>query len=571
MEKKSHDSGMHSENGYNISRDSLTPKQKRLILQRRKRRRISKRVGIVLCLIEFVLFALAMITVYRLGIVPMRYLVAAGALIAAVSVFALVSQFAKHKLPGKIIAVVLAFLCGFTTFYANVTLDALSAVTGANTEQHQYSIVVAASDSAESMSDVADYTFEYVSGMDSSNLTKLEEMIAKDTDKTPTVEEVSDWQTVITNVSTGSQIAVIVPENIRDSISSIMTTFDTDTKVLKTYTISEIVTESDSSSNSSNVDVSMEPFALYIAGNDEEGPIGTTGNNDVNLVVVVNPETRQILIISTPRDSYVSIVSDTGEVMEKDKLTHAGDYGVAYSMATLEHLYNVDLDYYFRLNFTGCAGIVDAIAPITVHSDVDFTTTEDTYPEPLTFYAGDNVIDNGEYALAFCRERHAFPLGDIQRGKNQMYVLTAIINRVSSPAILTRYTSLMESIKDLFNTNMPQSAFTKLVNMTLEDSTWNIQTYSTMYDSFESLYSPLLTFNVDMTILDETSVQIVTEMIDKVEAGDVFDVNSYALERYTELGGANPDRAADALSGDTDSTSSETTSETSETTTAAAG
>ena len=570
MKNKSHDSGMHSENGYNISRDSLTPRQKRLILERRKRRRISKRVGIVLCLIEIVLFVLAMITVYRLGIVPTRYLAAAGVLLAAISVFALVGQFAKHKLPGKIIAVVLAFLCGFTTFYANVTLDALSAVTGATTEQYQYSVVVSASDSAESMSDVADYTFEYVSGMDTSNLTKLEQLIAKDIDQDPSVEEVSDWQTVISNVSSGSNVAVIVPESIRDSIASIMTTFNTDTKVLKTYTISEIVTESSSSSSSSSVDVSMEPFALYIAGNDEEGEIGTTGNNDVNLVVVVNPTTRQILIISTPRDSYVSIVTDTGEVMEKDKLTHAGDYGIAYSMATLDNLYSVNLDYYFRLNFTGCVGIVDAIAPITVHSDVDFTTTEDTYPEPITFHAGDNVIDNGEYALAFCRERHAFALGDIQRGKNQMYVLTGIINRLSSPAILTRYTSLMESIKDLFNTNMPQSSFTKLVNMTLEDSTWNIQSYSTMYDSFATLYSPLLTFNVDMTILDETSVQIVTEMIDKVEAGDVFDVNSYALERYTELGGANPERAAESLSGD-NSTESTDSTESTTTTTAAAG
>lgn len=559
------DNGMHSENGYNIRRDSLTPRQKRLILQRRRKRRISKRIGIVLSCIEIVLFVLAMITVYRLGVIPGKYFIAAGLIIGVISFFALMSQFAKHKLPGKIIAVVLAFMCGFVMFYANVTMDALSSITGANTESYQYSVVVAAEDSAESMTDVADYTFEYVSGMDSSNLDKLMTMIAKDTKTEPASKEASDWQTVIGDLSTGSGIAIIVPESIRDSISSIMTTFSTDTKVLKTYTIQETVPESNTSS--SKVNVSMEPFALYIAGNDQEGEIGTTGNNDVNLVVVVNPKTRQILIVSTPRDSYIPIVTDTGTVMEKDKLTHAGDYGVGYSMATLEHLYDVSLDYYFRLNFTGCAGIVDAIAPITVHSDVDFTTTPDTYPEPLTFYAGDNVIDNGDYALAFCRERHAFPLGDIQRGKDQMYVLTGIIDRVSSPAILTRYTSLMESIKDLFNTNMPQSNFTKLVNMTLQDSTWNVQTYSTMYDSFTTEYSPLLTFNVDMTILDETSVQIVKELIDKTEAGEVFDVNTYAAERYIELGGAHPDRAADALSGDTDST----TDTTAATTTAAAG
>ncbi len=554
------DNGMHSENGYNIRRDSLTPRQKRLILQRRKRRRLSKRIGIILCCIEIALFALAMVTVYRLGVVPARYLLAAGGVIAAISVFALVSQFAKHKLPGKIIAVVLAFMSGFVTFYATVTMDALSNITGANTEEYQYSVVVAAGDSAQAMGDVADYSFEYVSGMDSSNLDKLLTMIEKDTKSDPASREISDWQTAVGDLTTGSGVALIVPESIRESISTIMSTFSSDTKVLKTYTIRETLTEG-AGSATNKVDVSMDPFALYIAGNDQEGEIGTTGNNDVNLVVVVNPKTRQILIVSTPRDSYVPIVSDSGKVMDRDKLTHAGDYGVGYSMATLEHLYDVDLDYYFRLNFTGCAGIVDAIAPITVHSDVDFTTTPDTYPEPLTFHAGDNLIESGDYALAFCRERHAFPLGDIQRGKDQMYVLTGIIDRVSSPAILTRYTSLMESIKDLFNTSMPQSSFSKLVNMTLQDPTWNVQTYSTMYDSFTKAYSPLLTADVDMTILDETSVQIVKELIDKTEAGDVFDVNTYAAQRYTTLGGAHPDRAADALSGDTDSsTAAQTTS-----------
>lgn len=554
------DNGMHSENGYNIRRDSLTPRQKRLILQRRKRRRLSKRIGIILCCIEIALFALAMVTVYRLGVVPARYLLAAGGVIAAISVFALVSQFAKHKLPGKIIAVVLAFMCGFVTFYATVTMDALSNITGATTEEYQYSVVVAAGDSAQAMGDVADYSFEYVSGMDSSNLDKLLTMIEKDTKSDPASREISDWQTAVGDLTTGSGVALIVPESIRESISAIMSTFSSDTKVLKTYTIRETLTEG-AGSATNKVDVAMDPFALYIAGNDQEGEIGTTGNNDVNLVVVVNPKTRQILIVSTPRDSYIPIVSDSGKVMDRDKLTHAGDYGVGYSMATLEHLYDVDLDYYFRLNFTGCAGIVDAIAPITVHSDVDFTTTPDTYPEPLTFHAGDNLIESGDYALAFCRERHAFPLGDIQRGKDQMYVLTGIIDRVSSPAILTRYTSLMESIKDLFNTSMPQSSFSKLVSMTLQDTTWNVQTYSTMYDSFTKAYSPLITADVDMTILDETSVQIVKELIDKTEAGDVFDVNTYAAQRYTTLGGAHPDRAADALSGDTDSsTAAQTTS-----------
>ncbi len=46
---------------------------------------------------------------------------------------------------------------------------------------------------------------------------------------------------------------------------------------------------------------------MYISGNDDYGTISDTGRSDVNILAVINPETRQVMLISTPRDYYITI------------------------------------------------------------------------------------------------------------------------------------------------------------------------------------------------------------------------------------------------------------------------
>ena len=61
---------------------------------------------------------------------------------------------------------------------------------------------------------------------------------------------------------------------------------------------------------------------------------------------------------------------------------------------------------------------------------------------------------NGEQALAFSRERYAFKEGDRERGRNQMRVITGIIQKVMSPSIITNYMSLLDSLHSSFQTNL---------------------------------------------------------------------------------------------------------------------
>ena len=197
-----------------------------------------------------------------------------------------------------------------------------------------------------------------------------------------------------------------------------------------------------------NPSESSDVFTFYISGIDTRGEMTESSRSDVNIIAAVNTNTKQILLVSTPRDYYVPLSISDGV---PDKLTHAGIYGVKVCVETMELLYDIDIDYYFRLNFKNFVNFIDALGSITVHSDYEFDIqTGGGYHVVV----GDNLMD-GETALAFARERYSFASGDRQRGKNQMYVIQGVLNKLSniSPDGDTDVLSTMA--EGFFETDMP--------------------------------------------------------------------------------------------------------------------
>ena len=221
--------------------------------------------------------------------------------------------------------------------------------------------------------------------------------------------------------------------------------------------------------------ITKEPFVVYLSGVDNRGELTEKARSDVNILAVVNPSTKRVALINTPRDYYVDLAGTDS----KDKLTHAGLYGVETSMATLGNLYGVNVDDYIRINFAGFISIIDAIGGVDVYSDQAFTSVGSPgYYDPTTFAEGWNHLD-GKSALAFARERHAFKTGDIQRGINQMKVIDAMAEKLKSPALLMSFSKLMDAMSDCFVTSLSQEQISALVRMQLGDlSSWDIQSYS---------------------------------------------------------------------------------------------
>lgn len=233
------------------------------------------------------------------------------------------------------------------------------------------------------------------------------------------------------------------------------------------------------------IDVTKQPFNIYISGIDVYGEITQESRSDVNLIATVNPQTHKILLTTTPRDYYVPIPGISEG--QNDKLTHAGIYGIDASMATLENLYETDIPFYIRVNFTSVEEIVDVMGGVNVESKLAFTTGEDA-GAIVEIQEGKNHL-NGKEALAFVRERHALADGDNQRGKNQQALLTGLLKKAMSPMILFRANGMINSVVGNAETNMSESQIKSLIRMQLGDMKgWEIESVAASGDDSGQQY-----------------------------------------------------------------------------------
>ena len=239
------------------------------------------------------------------------------------------------------------------------------------------------------------------------------------------------------------------------------------------------------------------------------------------MIMTINPKTKQILMTNIPRDYYVQLHDTTGY---KDKLTHAGIYGVDTSIKTLEDLLGIKIDYFFKVNFSSLQNIVNALDGVDVYSEYNFQSWNG-----YNFTKGYNHVD-GKAALAFARERHTFTDGDNQRGKNQQALIEAIFRKCTSSSIITKYNSLLNSLKDSMITDMPMKSITSLAKMQLrDDASWSI-TSNSVKGTGSSEYTYTYPYQyLYVTLQDEESIKEAKDKIAKVAEGEVLE-SSYGKD-----------------------------------------
>lgn len=216
-----------------------------------------------------------------------------------------------------------------------------------------------------------------------------------------------------------------------------------------------------------NVDT-LKPFNIFLSGSDARSNyIASKTRSDVNMIISVDPKKKTILLTSIPRDYYVSVYGKTGL---KDKLTHAGIYGIDTSVKTVENLFDINIDYYIKVGFSSVIEVVNLIDGIDIESDKAFVShCGDGGAIKTNVKKGMNHFNGGE-ALSYARERYAYALGDRHRILNQQQVLEAVINKVTTDkSILLKYDKLLKSLSKLYKTNIPSELISLLVKNQLED------------------------------------------------------------------------------------------------------
>ena len=446
--------------------------------------------GIILCIIQIIL-SIALFT--QASVIPGKYLIIL--IIALFGIFALTfsMQFAGKgaKIAGKIISIIVS-ICLVAGVYGLYTMNHFMDSIGTEGLKIDNMVVVVRNDDpAESILDAKDYKFGVQESIDKENTEKMIKEVEKLVDKRIQKKAFKSMDEMATALLNKDVDAIIYNQAFTGIIEEAISDYQTKVKIIHQFGIETKIEEKE-------VDVS-QGFNIYISGIDVSGPISTTSRSDVNIIMTVNPETKKILLTSTPRDFYVPIPEISGGA--RDKLTHAGLYGVDASIRTLEELYGIDIAYYAKVNFSSLINIVDVLGGVDVYSEYTFSAGGYDY------YEGMNHMD-GDMALAFSRERYSFASGDNQRGKNQEAVIEGILNKAMSPAILSNASSLIASVSDSVETNMGSDKMKQLINMQLSDgSSWEIDSqsaggngdYNVCYSSgSQSLY----VMNPDMDIVN---------------------------------------------------------------------
>lgn len=384
----------------------------------------------------------------------------------------------RNKL-GKLICSILAVILSIAMIYGTVAVgaiqSALNKISGILIEKQITAVIVMADDDAVSVGDTYGYTYGILSKSDSANTNTLLDIIEKEIHTVDT-NSYDSPAALATALYDDEVQAIILNEGY---ISVLEGQEDFADFGEKTKIIYEYVTEQEIAPTKSTGSITKQPFVVYLSGSDERhADINAKSLSDVNILAVVNPKTRQILLINTPRDYYLPLAFNG----EMDKLTHAGIYGVQESMAVLDNLYGTETAYYGRINFWGLIDIVDALDGIDVYNDEEFSTVSGDvagYSYSSYYYPEGMNHLNGIEALTFARERQSFNDGDNKRGQNQMKVIKAIIDKATSPSILSKYQNLLNAVSDNFITNVSYDQIASLVQMMQKNGgTWNIQSMS---------------------------------------------------------------------------------------------
>lgn len=417
--------------------------------------------------IQVAVAVMLFVKVGDIQVVPGTYLALGAAVVAVIDlILVLVARNKVSTIVTSVISVLLtvAMLAGYVVVHKlDSTLNNIS--TGEKYETIQVSVLVLKDDTAQSLSDLAGTTVGSLK--DDDGVSDVQEKINEAVSTAVTYTDYMDQASLADALLNQSARAIIMNQAYVDVLDELEGYEGFADKVRALYTLEVKIPIKDDTSTTDNTKDGT--FLVYVSGIDTYGSVNVKSRSDVNILAAVNTKTGKVQLINTPRDYFVAFPEKNNA---KDKLTHAGIYGIDCSISTLEQLYGQKIDYYVRMNFSGFEGIIDAMGGIDVDSDYAFSV------DGYSYVKGTNHL-NGAQALRFARERHSFSEGDVQRGKNQMAVITAVIKKAASADTLKNFNSIMNQLSGTFQTNMPTETMYSLVSKQLSSGTsWSVESYT---------------------------------------------------------------------------------------------
>lgn len=476
--------------------------------------------GLMLCLFTGILF--------RLSVLPAAAtmgLAGAGFILWLAAIMSERSCRKGLKVLGRVFSALLLLLSSLGSWWAWSTDDALSSLSGRQTETHSITLYAMDDSGFADLEDVKkDNEIGLVSTGQDEHFRDACAGLQKELGFAPSFRSYSSTVKMVDNFRGRALDLILIDRGPLEALEELEDYQGIEEKMVPLYTYTYTTRKEKKAGAQDLLD---KPFTMLISGSDSRSGVREVARSDVNILMTVDPVRHNILLTSVPRDYYVDFYLDgTGQPAYRDKLTHAGLHGVDATRRTLEQLLDVRIDHDVKICFSTVVELVDMLGGIDIDNPNEFTSLYGKYD----FQKG-RIHLNGDQALGYARERYSFAAGDRERGRNQMRVISGVIKKVgSSPSLIARYPQMLRLLASTFETDLPASALKAFARYQLsEGPRWNVYAFSLDGPTGTEM-SPELGAPASVMYIDEDTVKLAAVNIAAVKNGEkppyVYDLSS---------------------------------------------
>lgn len=512
---------------------------------KKKKKKNKRRLAKFMTIFIFATLALLIFQMIYLDLLPMKLIILISAVLLIISlIITLIMNFKVKKfLPRLLVGLISFCMClglAYGNYFVYKTKDTFEVVTSiADKKAITTSIIAMKTSDIKKETDLKNKKIGTISGMDSEATERTLKALSKENVKYST-KNYGNLDDLVNALYDGSVDAICLNEKYRDILHETdeYFTFNTETKVA--YQNVHYV-EGEATDNESDPvnNITKDAFTILVSGNDSYGSLQDANTrSDANMLLTVNPKTGTILMTSIPRDYYVDLICPgDGEMAcpegSKDKLTHSGLLGIKSTEKSIENALGIKINYNIRINFSSVVNLVDALDGI----DLDIKEGEQCDILYANMQPGLSVgkhhVD-GETALAFARERHAYVNGDNQRVKNQQKVFKAIFKRIVSPKMITNYGKFMDALAVAFDTNISGDEISDFIKYELNNMPkWKFESYTIYGESaydfcYEAQSYASVTYQNDL--MNEIARNKIKAVLKGKSSNTVEDTSGYSQE-----------------------------------------
>ena len=427
-------------------------------------------ISLIILAVDLLVTVFFSYSLIKLNMLPMLYVILAIALLVVMiigSAFLIPKKRKKgKKIVGYILSALVIIITGIGSYYLTIAGDFISKSFKETAKDYytmRYQVLVKQDSNYNDINDLKDNKIGYYSVLPNIEDAKKELEKKISFEGVPYEDIVENFNDLNRNRIAG----VLVEKEVYDSLKEGLDTIkDNNYKELYSFELQfeQEITKKEAKGNG---------FNIYIGGPDFTGT-----NYDLNMLATVNKDTHKVLLTSIPRDYYVPLA---GKGM-KDTLTYAGVWGINTSKGTVENIFDIDINYYVKVDTKSLVGVVDAIGGIEFCSDMAFTTThalvmgtyDDTVGPKLNVVKGCKKY-NGIETLTIARERVALPGGDRKRQENCQKIIISIFNKIASAGSLVNLNNILDSISKLYTTNVPQELVQDISKDIIGGNKWSFE------------------------------------------------------------------------------------------------